>query len=154
MKTILSIICIIIAYVSFCSCTTTYSVSKQNDYTRSYVGATHQQIVSHLGAPDRQSSDGNGGTILIYEKTYVTSSSRSVATMENMTLNSYTPGNRTVTSSTSNTSYVHFFIDRNGNCYQVKTNHRQNLTKFSPAKTITLGVFLIGGAITALSLLK
>ena len=33
MKTILSIICIIIAYVSFCSCTTTYSVSKQNDYT-------------------------------------------------------------------------------------------------------------------------
>lgn len=154
MKAILSLFFVVLTYLSFCSCTTTRIVSKQNDYTQSYVGATHQQIVSNLGAPDRQTSDGNGGTILIYEKTTVVSSSQSVATKEFMTLNSYTPGNRTVTSSTANTSYVHFFIDNEGKCYQVKTNHAKAVKKFSAAKTITLGVFLIGGTVAALKFLK
>lgn len=50
------------------SCTTTHYYSRQQEYSEQYVGLTHHQIVNNIGAPNRQVSDGGGGTILIYER--------------------------------------------------------------------------------------
>lgn len=131
---------LIVAMVScfLTSCTTksfTYTqsvpVSKLSDYTTEYVGKPHNYIVSSLGAPDRQTSDGAGGTILIYEETTVTStsSSNSVAAAYNVNYfnKTYTPGTATTTQSvqSANTSYIHLFVNSEGVCYNVKTNHQK-----------------------------
>ena len=120
------------------SCFTTYQASKQSDYTNEFVGKTHNYIVSSWGAPTRQTSDGNGGTILIYEQT--TAESTSVA--RNGYYNpyngtyTYTPGVNT----SYNTSYAQFYIDPNGKCYRVNTNHQKEWKEFSVAKTILLAI--------------
>lgn len=106
-------------------------VSKLSDYTTEYVGKPHNYIVSVLGAPDRQTSDGAGGTILIYEKTTITSTSSSnsmaAAYNVNYSTNTYTPGSATTTQSvqSANTSYIHLFVNSEGVCYNVKTNHQK-----------------------------
>lgn len=112
------------------SCRTTYITSAQSDYENRFRGATHNQIVSALGAPNRQTSDGNGGTILIYEST----SAQSIATATNINYfnKTYTPGVNT----TYHTSYVHFYIDSKSKCYRVKTNRTKQYSKFSTGKTI------------------
>lgn len=110
---------------------TSVPVSKLSDYTTEYVGKPHNYIVSSLGAPDRQTSDGAGGTILIYEETTVTStsSSNSVAAAYNVNYfnKTYTPGTATTTQSvqSANTSYIHLFVNSEGVCYNVKTNHQK-----------------------------
>lgn len=144
MKRLLFIFAVILLASSMLtSCRTYYSVSKASDYTNAYVGKTHNELILQLGAPDREVADGGGGRVLIYEK----HSSNTVATAYNVNYynNTYTPGART----TTNTSYVHFFIDPNGKCYNVKTNHTKTVSKFAPGKTVFLGL----GIATPLALL-
>lgn len=126
---------LVIACGMFTSCRTYYSVSKASDYTNAYVGKTHNDIVYALGAPDRQTSDGSGGTILIYEDF----TTQSVATAHNVNYytGTYTPG----ATSTTHTDYAHFYINSNGKCYNVKTNHKKTVSKFAPGKT----AFLVAG---------
>lgn len=128
---------LLIASSMFTSCRTYYSVSKASDYTNAYVGKTHNELILQLGAPDREVADGGGGKVLIYEK----HSSNTVATAYNVNYynNTYTPGART----TTNTSYVHLFIDPNGNCYNVKTNHTKTVSEFAPGKTVFLGLGIL-----------
>jgi hypothetical protein len=135
---------LLIASSMFTSCRTYYSVSKASDYTNAYVGKSHNDIVYALGAPDRQTSDGSGGTILIYEDF----TTQSVATAHNVNYytGTYTPGAR----STTHTDYAHFYIGSNGKCYNVKTNHTKTVSKFAPGKTIFLG---LGCALPVISLL-
>lgn len=127
MKRKISKIAIVIVSCLFVSCATGYyqTVSKVSDYTSAYVGKSHNQLVSVFGAPDRQTSDGAGGTILIYEKTTSTSNSREVAYDVNYYTKTYTPGVQTTTS--TNTSFVHLFIDESGKCYKVNTNHTKQI---------------------------
>ena len=105
----------------------------EEDYAKAFVGSHHNVIVSSLGAPDRQTSDGAGGTILIYEKVTTTSNSNSnsIATAYNVNYYSktYTPGAQTNTNTvtTQNTSYIHVFIGADGVCYGVKTNHQKKV---------------------------
>ena len=105
----------------------------EEDYAKAFVGSHHNVIVSSLGAPDRQTSDGAGGTILIYEKVTTTSNSNSnsIATAYNVNYYSktYTPGAQTNTNTvtTQNTSYIHIFIGADGVCYGVKTNHQKEV---------------------------
>ena len=105
----------------------------EEDYAKAFVGSHHNVIVSSLGAPDRQTSDGAGGTILIYEKVTTTSNSNSnsIATAYNVNYYSktYTPGAQTNTNTvtTQNTSYIHVFIGADGVCYGVKTNHEKEV---------------------------
>ena len=107
----------------------TKTVSMEEDYAKAFVGSHHNVIVSSLGAPDRQTTDGANGSILIYEKTTTTSESNSIATAYNVNYYSktYTPGSQTNTVTTQNTSYIHIFIGADGVCYGVKTNHQKKV---------------------------
>lgn len=98
------------------SCYVTTLVPLQDDYNQAYKGQTSNEIITQFGAPDRQTDDGAGGRILVYEETEF----RTVATAENVNYftRTYTPGSRT----TSNTAYIQFYINQNGVCYGVKTN--------------------------------
>lgn len=109
--------CLILAVLGLTSCSSyRYTASLQPEYERMYVGKSHNYIVSAMGAPDRTTSDGNGGQILIYERTVMLS--QQVATNVDVWSGTYTPG----TYSSTNTSYVHFFVNQSGNCYRVNTN--------------------------------
>ncbi|MBR5832736.1 MAG: hypothetical protein IKY79_09030 [Bacteroidales bacterium] len=129
--TIMAIACLFTSCMSYVP-TTSY-VSMEEDYAKAFVGSHHNVIVSSLGAPDRQTSDGAGGTILIYEKITTTSNSNSnsIATAYNVNYYSktYTPGAQTNTNTvtTQNTSYIHVFIGADGVCYGVKTNHQKKV---------------------------
>lgn len=129
--TIMAIACLFTSCMSYVP--TTYYVSMEEDYAKAFVGSHHNVIVSSLGAPDRQTSDGAGGTILIYEKVTTTSNSNSnsIATAYNVNYYSktYTPGAQTNTNTvtTQNTSYIHVFIGADGVCYGVKTNHQKEV---------------------------
>ena len=149
-----------------CTVTRTYTVSKENDYQKAFVGASHNEIVSAFGAPDRQTSDGAGGTILIYERTTTRTTSDSQATAYNVNYynRTYTPGVHSNSTTTQNTSYVHIFVDQDGVCYNVKTNHQKYVTEIDEAATaknkkiwkimgITYGSIFGAMGIVALSLL-
>lgn len=157
MKKLLSKIAIIIVMSClFMSCGTpmrTYAVSKEKDYQEAFIGAKHNEIVSAYGAPDRQTSDGAGGTILIYEKTTTTTTSNSQAAAYNVNYvtGTYTPGSYTNSSTTQSTSYIHFFISDDGVCYNVKSNHQRYVTEVDEerkAKNRKIGIIAgstIGG---------
>lgn len=81
-------------------------VSGNDYYNSTYRGHTHGQIVKEYGAPDREVSDGEDGYILVYE-TYHTSSH-----VDNMGFIDHSVRK----------SYIQFFMDRNGVCYNVRTN--------------------------------
>ena len=139
-KLLRSFIIILIVVNLLLSCTTTKYVSMQSDYCKTYVGMSHNQIVSMLGAPDRETSDGLGGRILIYEN-FV---QKSVATAENVNYytRTYTPS---VTTSTA-TSYTHIFIDSKSICYNVNTNHTKAVSERSAGKTVLLLLSILAGA--------
>ena len=161
-RSVFYLVIVAMASCMLTSCTTksyTYMasvpVSKLSDYTTEYVGKPHNYIVSSLGAPDRQTSDGAGGTILIYEETTVTStsSSNSVAAAYNVNYfnKTYTPGTATTTQSvqSANTSYIHLFVNSDGVCYNVKTNHQKYIQKECEGQRKVLSK---GGKITLWSL--
>lgn len=107
----------IILLLSVTSCSYKHLVSLQPEYESMFLGKTHNYIVSTWGAPDRTTSDGDGGQILIYERTSMLS--QAVATNINVWTGTYTPGTYT----TEETLYVQLFVDKQGKCYLVKTNH-------------------------------
>ena len=119
----------------FTSCTVsrTYEVSKISEYTNLFVGKSHNQIVTSLGAPDRQVTDGANGTILIYEQTTISSNSVQTAYNVNYYTNTYTPG--VYTNTYAKTSYLHLYISPNGICYKVNTNHKKYVTEVDEEAT-------------------
>lgn len=129
MKRFYHLLLLALALLSFCSCRTSYTASMQSDYVTRYVGQSHNYIVQSWGAPTRQTSDGNGGTILIYEKSF--QNTEATNTYHGAY---YTPSATT----TTYTSYAQFFINRNGQCYDVKTNHEKEWSEFSLGKTLGL----------------
>ncbi len=88
------------------------------------IGQTHNQIVTKLGAPQRQVTDGAGGTILIYENTTTSTVSSSLASAYNINFftRTYTPGMQTTSQQVTTTDYVHYFVNADNICYEVKTN--------------------------------
>ncbi len=121
-----------IILLSAVSCRTWYTVSLQPKISNDFVGKSHNYIVSAMGAPSRTTSDGNGGQILIYEKT--SALSQAVATNVDIFNGTYTPGTYTTTS----TDYVQFYVNNRGNCYKVNTNLTEEYSEFSKGKTIAL----------------
>lgn len=109
-------------------------VSGTEYYNSTYRGCTHGQIVKEYGAPDREVSDGEDGYILVYE-TYHTSSHIDDMGFVNHSVRK---------------SYIQFFMDRNGVCYNVKTN------KMSPseAKGAFAAVAISSGVISGLTTLS
>ena len=146
----LSIVMVISCLFTSCTVTRTYAVSKEKDYKEAFVGVKHNDIVSAFGAPDRQTSDGAGGTILIYERTTTNTTTDSQAAAYNVNYynRTYTPGVHSNTTTTQNTSYIHIFVDKDGVCYNVKTNHQKYITEVDEKATArNKKIWKVGGTI-------
>lgn len=168
MKTIKSIyklcVYVLLCVLTLSSCYTTttglHSVSYEVDdfpaFRKQCIGQSYNQIVTALGAPQRQSPDGNGGNILVYENSTTTSISNSIAKAYNVNYftRTYTPGVETSTQQITTTDYVHYFVDSNNVCYEVKTNipmkHTETTKKYGEYKKFswlkTLGLWWGSGA--------
>lgn len=105
-------------------------------------GSTKQQILLDMGASDRTMADGKGGEILIYENKTLVTQSDAVAVSTTSSRSAAVAGqtyggNPAVVAGGSSTSvgdyssltttreekaFVHFFINSNGICYDVKCN--------------------------------
>ena len=109
------------------SCNTIQYVSLQDDYNAQYNGKTHSEIIELLGPPDRTTSDGKGGEILIYE----------VRSQQGDYSDS---GSVNLTESKKQTCY---FVDENKVCYNVTTDDVKEEVVYS--KSLTIGGLLFGG---------
>lgn len=143
MKRFLAILLIASTLLSSCGTQSKVQyISCYDDYCTRYIGKSHKQLISDLGAPNRETSDGDGGTIIIYEKitehhnlsstgninsqakTNVTthsflSSITSIGTSTGRgTINLNTQG-----TTTSTVSFLHLYINSDGVCYNIDTNH-------------------------------
>ena len=125
MKKFLAIILIATTLLSSCATQSkVHYISCYDEYCQRYIGKSHKQLISDLGAPNRETSDGDGGTIIIYET--ITEHHKL-----NFNANTYlyapaasTNGNIQGTTSSS-ISFLHLYIDSEGVCYNVDTNHMQ-----------------------------
>ncbi|MBE6201008.1 MAG: hypothetical protein E7134_02325 [Rikenellaceae bacterium] len=116
--------------IGMTSCTTTYYVSREPEIKNALIGCTYQSVISAMGVPNRQTTDGEGGTILVYEAT--TSDSVATAYDVNYFTGTYTPGFRT----TTHTNYVYVYMNSQGKCYDVQTNLTREETEIDAAGTI------------------
>ena len=108
------------------SCYATQYVSMQDDYKAQYNGKTHAEIIELLGPPDRTTSDGKGGEVLIYEA--------------KSQQGGYSEGSVSLTESKKQTC---FFVDENKVCYNVTTDDvKQEIVR---NKGISIGGFVFLG---------
>ena len=129
---LMTILWLAICVIMLSSCFTTATGTRTGTLTiddfpafrEQCIGQTHNQIVTKLGAPQRQVSDGAGGSILIYENTTTSTISNSLSSAYNINFftRTYTPGMQTTTQQITNTDYVHYFVNADNICYEVKTN--------------------------------
>ncbi len=154
------IVIIISCLFSSCTMYKTIRVSVEDEYKKLFIGRNHNFVVSRMGAPNRETSDGAGGKILIYEQTTTYSSGSTIATANNVNYynRTYTPGAETNTVSSQKTDFIHVFVNKNNICYNVKSNIYEEYqevdeeaTKQNKKDLTLLGV--IFGTIPVLSLL-
>lgn len=129
MKRISLFLCTLLACFLMTSCYVTNYVPLQDDYNQAYKGHSANEIITQYGAPDRQTDDGAGGRILIYEKiTYNNNASSSY--------NPYSGGYDASSSMTTKTTYLQFYVNKDNVCYGVKTNlekmERQKIARTKP----------------------
>ena len=130
------------------SCSTTRYVSAQSDYTATWVGRPTADIIAECGAPDRETTDGSNGRILVYEDFHTEVITRSYPGYYGY----YGPWGHPWmgdyrTESHTEKSYVHFYVNSNDRCYQVITNHvKPDGTQIDPAMTAvgTVGGIVLG----------
>ena len=103
------------------SCYVTNYVPLQDDYNQAYKGHSANEIITQYGAPDRQTDDGAGGRILIYEES---------------------------SSMTTKTTYLQFYVNKDNVCYGVKTN-LEKMERHKDKKNTRLA-WLVGGEILAI----
>jgi hypothetical protein len=103
------IIIFILLAVTLCatSCTTPRYVSAEPYYNDEWVGRSYADIVQTFGAPDRESSDGLGGSIIVYQDG-----------ITEMIGGYYGP-----TIIRNGENYVQYFIGDDDVCYKVMTDH-------------------------------
>lgn len=118
----IGIIVVIISLFTSCTVYNYTTISKEKEYQEAYIGKSHNQIVTTLGAPDKQFSDGAEGTIIIYENSVF-----------NSNINTY-EGSGSVTTIESK-GYIQFFINKSGICYDVKTNHTETIEEIDKEAT-------------------
>ena len=117
------------------SCSTTNYVSLESRYKSHFIGMSHHSIVTELGAPTRETTDGLDGTILIYEST-----SQKTEYSEKDYLFYTVP----TATTTTHTDYIHLFIDSQGTCYDVKSNEIQEDKRIDILNTcLYIGVTII-----------
>lgn len=147
MNQLIKLLAVISALLCLASCGSYKTISCVSEYTNQYVGHTHNEIVTAWGPPTRQTSDGAGGTILIYEDSV--QKSNAVADKVNPVSGTYNPAVLTQTY----TSYANFFIGADSVCYQVQTNHTKQVYQEASRGAKRLGWILGGGSLLILCLL-
>lgn len=146
MKRIVLLLSVIVAAFMLSSCSTTRFVSAQDDYNSYWTGHSYAEIINAYGAPDRETSDGQDGVILIYEKEITTTVTRSDMFYH------YYPFGPSFTTTTSNAKeYVHFYVNPSKVCYQVKTNSVKAAGK--EVDTVRTVFAAVGGTLLAVGLL-
>lgn len=113
MKT--KIIYILTAVMTLSSCSLIRHYPVEPEYNKNWKGRSHSEIVISFGAPDRVESDGNGGSILVYEQ-LTTTTTTDVDTHFGNFDPDYTTKVKT------HKLYTHFFIGPDNICYHVKSN--------------------------------
>lgn len=135
---------IIAATLGLCSCSSTRYVSAQSEIEAAWAGKTYSEIVKANGAPTRETSDGAGGVILVYENV------RSFADTYAYNYGPYYGWGRGTNLNTeirNQTDYIHFFVGEDNVCYMVKTNLlKPDGTEINTGATVAAS---IGGALTA-----
>lgn len=125
-KTLLFNACAVLALL-FTSCgPTTHIVSMHDDYANIYIGKSYQEILLALGAPDRETSDGANGSVLIYEDETTLTTTKATKENYNHYSGTYVPGARS--SSATITSFLHLFVNADKICYNLKTNHSKDVS--------------------------
>ena len=124
-KTFKSICFLLSCSIILASCYSTKYVSLQDDYNAKYNGKSHAEIIELLGPPDRTTSDGKGGEILIYEV-----KKQKGGYSDNGSVN--------LTESKKQTC---IFIDENKICYNVTTDDKKEERYYDKPKTISSLVF-------------
>jgi len=137
----LPIICLLAISLFASSCSVTTYAPIEDSLTLTWKGKTHAQVIDEYGAPDRETSDGKDGVILIYEKT-----------VEETHASPSTPGrygpDYDVTTY-ENKEYTHFYIDRRGIVTKVKSNlEAPSGKRIDWGQTCIVGV--LGVALTAM----
>ena len=134
MKKFLAIILITTTLLSSCGTQSKVQyISCYDEYCQRYIGKSHKQLISDLGAPNRETSDGDGGTIIIYEtitEHHKLSSVGNSSVSGTLYSSGYLSGSGYINIDTSGTttssvSFLHLYIDSEGVCYNVATNHMQ-----------------------------
>lgn len=140
------------------SCWSTEYISRQDEYNRVWKNASKNEIIRQNGVPNRTVTLDDGECVLVYENyRYITNSNNSTSAYARpgvfggVYANSGSSG---VSQTTENRSYAEFFLNKNGNCYMVRTNHQKAIKKDRPGQTvvlvcsITLGVALFAWLIS------
>ena len=148
MKHICNISIWILAIVVLSSCTTTVYLPRQDDYNAQYVGKNERSIILDWGAPSRVTSDGADGKILVYENVSVNTSSSGGTMASSSALTGPIITSNASSSTSATTSYAQFFLNEQGVCYNVITNHVKEGKEFALGRTIALcapltGVFIL-----------
>jgi hypothetical protein len=128
------IVVIVLITSLFASCTAYKytTISKEKEYEDMFVGKSHNHIVTSIGAPNRELSDGAEGSILIYEEITTYSKSRSNTNNSN--------GLKTNTVTQQSSEYIQFFINADGVCYDVKTNHTETIKEIDKSESTYLTI--------------
>ena len=118
------------------SCAPTHKVSLRDEFVKQYVGLSHNEIIRILGAPSRETQDGLGGIILVYEDLIIKSQGGSFRTK-------YYSG--TDVTSGVNKLYTNLCLDANGICYDVLTNRTMSVKEENKAVIFTAIICVLAG---------
>ena len=143
-KILLSIFIAIVAILNV-SCTTTHYVARQDSLAKLLVGEEYHTVVSILGTPTRYDIDGNGGTVLIYDKDL----SYDVSQARRNYYSSSAYASQSLTSTYTN--YIKVYMDSKGVCYNVHSDLMREQKKFSLFKT---SLFIIALALGGYAVAK
>ena len=123
----------ILVAVALCavSCYVQKEYLDEPQYSEQYLGLSYGDIIDLLGPPERTTSDGRGGTILIYEDVTTTSKGYMDSDGGRMT-------------SKRDVQYLHLYVSDSDSCYRVRTRFtRPELNLGLTLSTVGLGALAL-----------
>ena len=118
------------------SCTVTNFISMKDELTSKFIGMQQHEIIKMLGAPNRETSDGLDGVIMVYEDSEAYST----------TVMSY---GYAFTRTRKNTEFLELYINKDKVCYDLNTNYTRPEVETDAASTVFA---VIGGLLGAAAL--
>jgi len=123
------------------SCTTTKQVAMGREYQTQFKGYGEEYVVAACGEPTRTFPDGKGGKVLEYGDAAAFSQKSGIAISSQIDQGDY-----------GVEPFVQFFIDKEGTCYSVRTNHTKAVKEYDNKKSWLVAGCSMGGTAIAISL--